>query len=251
MFITILIIFNFHESYSTEKLTAFDIMQNVEKNTRSSSSFQQNKFVIIRKNQERLKEFIFYRKTDGSINKTLLKITKPLKDKSISLLTINDNDKKTDQWLFLPELNKVNPILSKNKGQPFLNSDFYYEDFEEKDIGAYFYTMEKMETFNQKKCYIIKAVSKDKSMSVYSHKRLWVDTVDYIILKTEFYESNKLTKTLISDKIQKDSGLFTVMHSTMISEKNPDHKTMFIVNAIQSNIQIDDYIFTIQNLSRR
>jgi outer membrane lipoprotein-sorting protein len=240
-----------YELYEVENMSAYEIMKHVEKNTRSNSSYQKDRFIIVRDNNEKNKEFLYFRKKDGAINKTLLKITNPAKDKSISLLTVNSGGKNTDQWLFLPELNKVKPILNKNKGQAFLNSDFYYEDFEEKDIETNLYEIIKKEDYNHKSCYVIEAIAKDKSSTVYSKKKLWVDLNDFIILKTEFYENDKLTKTLNSDIIQKESNIYTVMQSTMIPEDKPGNRSALIVTSIQHNIKIDDYVFTVQNLSRR
>jgi hypothetical protein len=233
-----------------ENVTGYEIMKCVEKNTRSNSSYQLNKFEIIRKNNNRYKEFEFFRK-NNSENKTLLKITNPLKDKSIALLTISSTIGKSNQWLFLPELNKVKPILNENKGQAFLGSDFYYEDFEENSIDSNSYDIIGKENNDKRFFYVIRAKPIDKNSSTYSEKKFWIDSTNFTITKTEFYQNGKLLKTLYSDVITKDSNIYTVMKSTMILDDNPENKSILTVISIKHNVNLNDYIFTVQNLSRR
>ncbi|ODS24970.1 outer membrane lipoprotein-sorting protein [Candidatus Endobugula sertula] len=101
-----------------------------------------------------------------------------------------------DQWLYLPALKRVKRIASRNKSGPFVGSEFAYEDLSSFEVEKYTYKFLREEACQLGSCFVIEQFPVDK-YSGYTRQITWIDTVEYRIWKTEFYDrKNSLLKTL-------------------------------------------------------
>ena len=60
--------------------------------------------------------------------RSLIRFTSPATIDGTGLLTLDDKGKDTEQWVYLPALDRARRISSSRKGGRFVGSDIYYED---------------------------------------------------------------------------------------------------------------------------
>lgn len=138
-------------------------------------------------------------------DKSLTVFNKPKDVKGTSFLSYSHAVGPDDQWLYLPSLKRVKRIASNNKSGPFMGSEFSFEDLSSFEINKYSYNYLGEEKLTDKflseqevelETYKVEQVPTDKA-SGYSKRIVWIDKVEYRIVKVEFYDRKKsLLKTL-------------------------------------------------------
>ncbi len=81
------------------------------------------------------------REVDEDRDDRFSRFLKPSDVKDTTLLTYDYDHTDDDIWLYLPALKKVKRILSSNKTDYFMGSDFTYEDMENRDLVNWTYTL--------------------------------------------------------------------------------------------------------------
>ncbi len=95
-----------------------------------------------------------------------------------------------DQWLFLPALNRVKRISSKNKSGPFVGSEFAYEDITGNEIGKYswrFLAMEPCPNSFDLQCFKLHTEPKYEH-SGYTKRIVWVDVEELRPVRIDYYD---------------------------------------------------------------
>ncbi|MFK5985845.1 MAG: outer membrane lipoprotein-sorting protein [Pseudomonadota bacterium] len=145
-------------------------------------------------------------KNDG--DKGLTIFDRPRDVKGTAFLSFSHPLGNDDQWLYLPALKRVKRISSKNKSGPFMGSEFSYEDLSSFEIEKYTYKYLGEESCGTLSCYKIENIPQYKH-SGYTKIITWIDTKEYRIYKSEFYDRKKsLLKTLTFSGYQQYHGKF-------------------------------------------
>lgn len=104
---------------------------------------------IIRKLTTKVKE----EPLDGDKSLSIFEL--PADVKGTKMLTHTHKNADDDQWLFMPKLNRVKRISSKNKTASFMGSEFSYEDLGSQEVEKYTYKYIKEDTLNGKKIWVV------------------------------------------------------------------------------------------------
>ena len=147
----------------------------------------------------RLHSKVLEMKNDG--DKSLLLFDSPADLKGTALLTFSHGLKTDDQWIYLPAFKRVKRISSRNKSGPFMASEFAFEDLSSQEIEKYNNTYLRQEVCAENMtCHVIESIPVYQD-SGYTKLIRWIDTEEYRIVKTEFYDRKAtLLKTLISSQ---------------------------------------------------
>lgn len=104
-----------------------------------------------------------------------------------------------DQWLFLPDLEKIKRISSKNKSGPFVGSEFAFEDFTAQELNKYKYKYLREEpcpNAAELTCDVVERYPL-YARSGYTRQIGWTDTKHFQTRKIDFYDrKDELLKTL-------------------------------------------------------
>ena len=104
-----------------------------------------------------------------------------------------------DQWLFLPDLEKIKRISSKNKSGPFVGSEFAFEDFTAQELNKYKYKFLRQEpcpNATELTCDVVERYPQ-YARSGYTRQIGWTDTKHFQTRKIDFYDrKDTLLKTL-------------------------------------------------------
>jgi len=132
----------------------------------------------------------------GDGDKSLTIFDKPRDVKGTSFLSFSHTVGNDEQWLYLPSLKRVKRISSRNKSGPFMGSEFSFEDLSSFEIPKYSYKYLGDEELQGVDSFKVEQYPVDKN-SGYTRRIVWIDKVEYRVLKIDFYDrKNSLLKTL-------------------------------------------------------
>ena len=124
----------------------------------------------------------------GGLRKTYTRFTEPASIDGTSFLSWQrGNDLDDDQFLYLPELGRDRRIVSSQKDGDFVNTDFTYEDMQERSVDKDNHTLVREEKIGTYDCWVIESAPKDPASSQYRRWVAWVPKDIYVPLRVEFY----------------------------------------------------------------
>ena len=231
-----------------QDLTPEEILTYVASHPKPESSITEIRLEITRKKKNKKKvkvrEFSRYEKvyTSGKFtSKSLARFHKPKIVKGTSFLSWVYKNGKTDQWFALPKIQKAKKVKAKDRSKSFLNTDFTYEDLENRSLGSDSLFSLGSEYHEGNICKVIMAWPKEKSS--YFSRKIWVNNHSWRIVKVEYYstESDKEKTLYVSDFI-KENG-FSIA-GKMVMEKENGDKTVMEVMSYKPDIGLQDEVFT-------
>lgn len=237
--------------FAADLKTGRAVMEMSDKNDGSRDVRYRASMVLIDKNKnKRFRAFNYWRIKNGKKTKSMIKFTKPSLDKDIGLMTYGKGKGESDQWLHLPAINDTKRILSSDKGKAFVGSDFYYEDFEKRDIDNYKYKLLGSKVIKGVDCYIVEAKSIPSFKSAYTKTKSWIRKDNFVTVKTTFYVDGKLKKVLFQKDIKKIQGFWTVQEMKMMTIREK-HKTIMKLKKVKYNSGVKKSFFSKRFLKRR
>lgn len=193
---------------------------------------------------------------NGIDNMRLIKFISPADVKGTSNLMVEHSDGDDDIWIYLPALKKVRRLVSSNKGDSFVGSDFSYadvigykvQDFEHKITGS--------ENVDGVDCYVIESVpvsDKVKQDNGLSKRKSWIRKDNFVIIKGEIYDlAGQLYKVFKASDIQLVDNENSKWQPMTIEMTNVqvNHKTIVHFSNYKVNTGVDDGYFSQRNLEK-
>ena len=170
-------------------------------------------------------------------DKMLISFTKPTK---IKLLTHTHRGRDDDQWLRLSS-GKIKRIAASDKGKPFVNSHFYYDDISSRNIDDYTYRLLDDGEAADSDCYRVEAI-RQNGTKVYSRLILYARKSDCFIVKIDFYRKGKFHKYLENHDIRTVKGILTPFSSIM-TPANKKGKTELRIEKLEYNRDLRNSTF--------
>ena len=231
-----------------QELSALEIMERVMTNPKPSSSITEINLEIIRykrgKEKVKIREFTRFQKnylTGKYKSKSLVRFKKPITIKGTGLLSWVHRNGKTDQWFFLPTLKTAKRVKAKEMSKSFMGTDFIYEDFESRKIENDSLALIGIEYVNGQHIYVVMA--SPKMSSAYHMRKIWVNSLDWQIIKIEFFSSEfQKEKTLLISDFKMKNGF--LIPGKMVMEKDNGNKTIMKFKNYQPNVGLKDDIFS-------
>jgi hypothetical protein len=127
----------------------------------------------------------------SGVIKTLVKFMEPADIRGTSMLVYDYTDKPADMWIYMPALRKVRRIVSDEKGNSFMGSEFSNADLSVPETENFDYKILSVEMFEGSDCWKIEAACKNENVSRengYSKRLMWIDKASYLTRKMEFYD---------------------------------------------------------------
>ena len=184
--------------------------------------------------EARERSMVLYRAsaTDGEVS-TLIRFTDPADIAGTGLLTLDAADGESNQWIYLPAMQRVRRVDSNRKGGRFVNSDYYFEDLRDRKPTMDTHRVIGQETIDGVACDVLESVPVEAGNSVYLRRVSWIDPASLLPLRVDFFEkdaeqASKRLEVVVRDQVQ---GYWTVMDSTM-SDLRSGHRTRLVVERI-------------------
>jgi hypothetical protein len=199
----------------------------------------------------RIREIVAYRLDQtGGETANLIRFLDPEDIAGTGLLSIDKADGTTDQWLYLPALDRVRRISSNRKGGRFVGSDLYFEDLQERKPSKDRHRLLGRQTENGILCEVLESVPLDAGDSVYSKRISWIDPATAIVQRVDYFEKDAgaPSKRWLLRSTKRNQGYWTITDSRMI-DLSSGHETRMVVDAALYDQKLPAKLFTSQALA--
>lgn len=240
-------------------ITGEEIAQKVHDLDDGDNQTSNMKMILIDKNSnQRVRELKRFAKDKGEDKMRLMFFISPADVKNTAFLTYDyeDSDKDDDQWLYLPELQKVKRIASSDKSSSFMGSDFTYSDMTDKNVKDYNYEIMKEPVVNGHKTWQMMVIPKNKKTveeTGYEKSILFVRQDNFVVVQALHYikEGNKL-KYVQTTGLELIDGIWTTtqIQATTKSGKKTLHKTVIEFTDIKYNQDLDEGYFSTRTMQK-
>lgn len=200
--------------------------------------------LIDKRGKKRFRHLITVVKKYGDVSKSFMRFTSPADIDGTAFLTWENKDREDDQFLYLPALQRVRRIVSSQKSNRFVNTDYTYEDLQSREVAQDTHTILREEKIDEYDCWVLESIPKSKDDSQYGKWIIWVVKEIYLPIRIEFYDKrNRLFKIFTGKNIQKIDGIWTILDAEMKDLKK-EHRTLMKTDDIQYNRNVPDEVFT-------
>ncbi len=195
-------------------------------------------------------------KTFGdNTEKRIIKFISPAEVKGTGILIFDYENKDDDMWIYLPALRKTRRIVSSEKSNSFMGSEFSNADMTAPALDDFQYTMLGSEKVDEVDCWKIKyiPVSMDKEDEYgYSRSERWIGKNDYIARRSDYYDYSgaliKRIETVDFKLLDESNGKYMVTEMVAENFQNGRSSRMKI-DKIEIT-ETDENYFTITYLER-
>ena len=192
----------------------------------------------------------------GKTEKRIYRFLSPADVQGTGILVYDYEAKPDDVWIYLPALRKTRRVVSSQRAQSFMGSEFSYGDLNIPSLDDFNYTLVKEEASGGEPCYVIDLVPKSKEIAEaegYSKKTYWVSKAKMAVLRGLYYDKDgKLLKELIAQDIKlldPKNKRYRAMHMEMINKQN-GRKSVFETKKVAFSPTTKDDYFTTAYLER-
>lgn len=151
--------------------------------------------------------------------------------------------------LYIPASDKILAIAGNRKQDPFMGSDFSYEDVSGRHYSLDTHRLLEEGTYRKRAVYITESIPKVREEKI-ARMKAWIDRQTYIPLRVEFYDhQGQMYKVYESGSIKVINGFPTIMKRTMTSPLEGTH-TVLLVNPkkVHYNLGMDEAVFSERSL---
>lgn len=239
-----------------------DVSAIVERNfivSKVVDSMSDATFTLINKSgQERVRKVFGTTKLaeNGVDNMRMTRYLSPPDVKGTVSLLIEHSTKDDDIWIYLPALKKVRRLVSSNKKDSFVGTDFSYADVIGYKVAEWNYRLLREETIDGKPCYVIEALPKSETVKLntgYSKRVSWIRKDNDVTVKSEIWdEAGQPLKTMLFDDIQLVDPQRNKWQPMRLEARNVQtgHRTVVKFENFRVNQKVKDEFFTTRYMER-
>lgn len=188
---------------------------------------------------------LFVRDHGGGERWSLMRFSLPTDVKDVGLLTMDHPGDSSEQWLYLPALKQVRRISSTRKGGRFVGSEFFYEDLRDREPDMDTHVIDGTDKVGGLECTRLVSTPVDRTNSVYLRREACIHLATLLPLRVELFEKDprRPSKRLVSRKLQKIQGYWTVLNATMYDLRSGSH-TVLETLSIRYDSGLPDALFS-------
>jgi len=173
----------------------------------------------------------------------LIRFLDPPNERGISFLVLEDET----MYLYLPEFHKVRRIASHVKNEPFMGTDFSYDDISLTEFSKWYDATLESETDAH---YVLKLVPKPEEDKDYSKLMMWVIKTNFCVEKVEFYDKKQELFKVEEMRGYRKIGEYWAPKEMEMKNLKDNHSTKMVLQSQEYDKDIPDSTFTERNLKR-
>ena len=229
----------------TVSQNAKEIVRNSDLRLRGSSSYAEVSITIIRpKWQKEMKLKSWSKGNDYSV--TL--VTSPAKERGSVFLK-----RKREAWNYLPAIERIIKLPPSMMTQNWMGTDFTNDDLIKQSsiVVDYTHRIIGSEIIEGLDTWIIELFPTEESSVVWGKLIVWIDKIDYMQLKTEFYDEDlEIVNKMIGSEIKRYNGKKLPSKLEFYPLEDEGHKTVIRYNKWSFDIKVPENYFSTQYVSR-
>jgi len=231
------------------EITGNKLAQEVFDRDRGRDAVSSAQMVLVNKSgKKRIRHFTSQRVKENGLENQMTRFTAPADIEGTGFLTVEKQDWETEQFLYLPALKRTRRIVSSQKAQRFVNSDFTYEDLERHPVSDYDHRITGSDKMGSLDCHILESRPKQGTDSQYSLTVSQIEKHSFVPVQVKYFDKkNTHIKTLKVLKLDKIQDIWTETVVSMEDFKK-SHKTYIKIEKITYNINIDKADISRKNL---
>jgi outer membrane lipoprotein-sorting protein len=221
------------------------IIKRSDQKLRGNSSRAEMKMTIVRPKWEREVSLKAWSLRDEF---SLILITAPARDKGSAFLK-----RQKELWNWQPTIDRIIKMPPSMMMQSWMGSDFTNDDLirESSVVKDYTHELDGKEVAGGRECYRIILTPKPEAPVVWGKVISWIDTEEYMQMKTEFYdEDGYLVNTMLGKEVERLGGKLLPSRMEMIPAEEEGHMTIIEYEALEFDVSIQEDFFSIQNMKR-
>lgn len=171
----------------------------------------------------------------------------PAREQGTKMLKLEDQ-----LWLYSPQTDRTIRIAGHMLRQSVMGSDLSYEDIMEdpKLENMYTATVSGEDTLDDRDCWVLDLTAREDDIA-YHTRKMWVDKDRMIALKENRYaKGGKLLKTAEIKEVMRQEGRWYPKRSLFKDVLSQGEGTEYVIDSIEFNVDIPEYIFTKASLRR-
>jgi outer membrane lipoprotein-sorting protein len=220
------------------------ILQKIDENIGSDNKISQGKMIIHgRRGSRTIESKSWIQGTDQSFTEYL----SPPREKGTKMLKLGD-----ELWTYSPSTDRTIRISGHMLRQSVMGSDLSYEDLMEDRRLQNDYDAEVVgeEDLGDRPCWVLMLTAKKENIAYFSRK-IWVDKERFVSLREERYaKSGKLIKTTQVKSVRRIENRWFPVEMVFKDELKSGEGTEFILDSVEFNAEIPDYVFSKASLRR-
>ena len=192
----------------------------------------------------------------GKTEKRIYRFLSPADVQGTSILVFDYEAKPDDVWIYLPVLRKTRRVVSSQRAQSFMGSEFSYGDLNIPALDEFNYTLVKEEPSGGEACWVVDVVPKSKEIveaEGYSKKTYWVSKAKLAVVRGLLYDKEgKLLKEFLARDIKlldPKNKRYRSMHMEMTNKQN-GRRSVFESKKVTFAPNTKDDYFTTAYLER-
>ena len=217
---------------------------------------QKMKLTIVGRSGDRVREIeLFDRREPGDEQKTILFFLAPAEVKGTGFLAFTHKGRAADQWLYLPELQRVRQITARTRKESFMGTDLSYHDLDliqemtswtEADARS---TLRGEATVDGTPTYAIEETPQREDIG-YKKVVVWLGRDDLVPRRLELYEDEAEPKKRVVQSDIKPIGAIPVPHHVEVATLAAGSHTVIEIADVQFNQRLDPELFSQRYLER-
>lgn len=225
--------------------SAKEIVQKMDDNAFGGRIKSNMKMTIVRPEWSRTMEFKSW--ADGS-DYSLILVMAPAREKGITYLK-----RAQEMWNFQPSIDRTIKMPPSMMTQSWMGSDFKNDDLVRQSsvVNDYQHKLLGKETIDGRECYKIEMIPNEDAPVVWGKVIIWIDSKDYLNLKTEHYdEDEELVDTNYGQKIKEMDGRLLPTKMVLVPADEEGHKTIMEYISLEFDAKFESRFFSTQNMKR-
>ena len=206
------------------------------------------------KNNERIRQVATATKRFDSSTKTLIKFLSPADIKGTSILIYDYEDESDAMWIYMPALRKTRRIISSERSNSFMGSEFSNADMSKPNMDDFTYKILDTETCNGASCWKIEAkclTEEIEDENGFSRKVITIEKSTYLTHRVEYYDfDGELLKVMtISDYKKQTNGGYFAYRMDMQNVQS-GRKSILVIDKFQLGSELSEASFAAATLGK-
>lgn len=246
VFVIILIVgFNSVKMMAQQKFSATEIVQKADELIRGKTNASVVNMEIVRPTWKRT---IGIKSWGKGQDYSMTYITSPAQDKGQVFLKLKSN-----MWNYIPAIGRMIKIPASMMSQGWMGSDYTNDDIlkESSIVVDYDHKLIDEEKINGYDTFKIEMTPKENAAVVWGKMILWIVKDNFIEIKTEFYDEDKvLVKSENAYDFKKMGGRLIPSRIEIVPANDEGKKTVLYIKEMKFNIALPATFFSQQNMKR-
>lgn len=130
---------------------------------------------------------------DGGALARLMRFTTPADMSGVATLTFERGSRRDDLWIYLPAMRRVRKLVTANRADPWVGSDFSFGDILGHKVSDWNHALAGSERLSGGDCWCITSVPLTPGLTRetgYGRRRSWIRKSDYSLLRSDFFSAS-------------------------------------------------------------